>query len=86
MLALDSRYTAFELRWSEAVLTEAFYHLRRGYPEAPEQQIERWRDQWDSNFPEAKVTDGTLLMFPVPGTPTITTSWPPPTPVASTSS
>ncbi|WP_166661223.1 PIN domain-containing protein [Paractinoplanes brasiliensis] len=56
MLALDSQHTAFRLRWSEAVLAEAFYHLRRKYPDAPEQQIERWRDRLDQNFPEAKVT------------------------------
>jgi hypothetical protein len=56
LMSLDSHTTAFRLRWSEAVLAEAFYHLRRRYPDAPEQQIERWRDQLDRNLPEAKVT------------------------------
>ena len=40
MMALDSHYTAYELRWSEAVLAEAFYHLRREHPDAPEQRKE----------------------------------------------
>jgi len=55
LMALDSQHTAYRLRWSEAVLAEAFYHLRRDRPEAPERQIERWRDSLDENFPEAKV-------------------------------
>ncbi|MFF5084379.1 hypothetical protein ACFY36_45665 [Actinoplanes sp. NPDC000266] len=29
LMALDSHYTTYEPRWSEAVLAEAFYHLRR---------------------------------------------------------
>lgn len=55
-MSLDSQHTAFRLRWSEAVLTEAFYHLRRKHPDAPERQIERWRELLDQNFPEARIT------------------------------
>lgn len=67
MMALDSHYTAYELRWSEAVLAEAFYHLRREHPDAPEQRIERWRDLMDENFPEAKVTRWDPQAVPRPG-------------------
>ncbi|SNY30956.1 PIN domain-containing protein [Paractinoplanes atraurantiacus] len=66
LMALDSHYTAYELRWSEAVLAEAFYHLRRAYPEAPERRIEHWRDQLDKQFPEAKVTDWDPQAVPRP--------------------
>ena len=66
MLALDSVYTAFQPRWSEAVLVEAFYHLRRKHPEAPERQIERWRDQMDEKFPEAKITHWDPGSVPTP--------------------
>ncbi|MFY1618359.1 PIN domain-containing protein [Micromonospora sp. WMMD736] len=69
MMALDSQHTAFELRWSEAVLAEAFYHLRRNHPGAPEQQIERWRDSLDENFPEAKVTNWEPGSIPCPRDP-----------------
>jgi len=68
-MALDSQYTAYELRWSEAVLAEAFYHLRRDHPGAPEQQIERWRDSLDENFPEAKVTKWDPQSVPRPKDP-----------------
>ena len=69
LMALDSQYTAYELRWSEAVLAEAFYHLRRDHPGAPEQQIERWRDSLDENFPEAKVTQWDPQSVPRPKDP-----------------
>jgi hypothetical protein len=38
--------------WSETVLAEAFYHLRHNHQAAPEQQIERWRDQLGKCFPD----------------------------------
>ena len=69
MMALDSEYTAYELRWSEAVLVEAFYHLRRDKPDAPDGSIERWRDQLDANFPEAKVTNWDPSSVPRPADP-----------------
>lgn len=69
LLALDSQYTAFRPYWSEAVLAEAFYHLRRKYPDAPEQQVERWRDQLDQDFPEAKVTGWNPRDVPQPKDP-----------------
>ncbi|WP_433732584.1 PIN domain-containing protein (plasmid) [Actinoplanes sp. CA-051413] len=69
MMALDSGYTAFDLRWSEAVLAEAFYHLRRNYPDAPERRIERWREKMDENFPQAKVTHWDPQSVPRPADP-----------------
>ncbi|SNT45662.1 Predicted nucleic acid-binding protein, contains PIN domain [Asanoa hainanensis] len=69
LMALDSQYTAYELRWSEAVLAEAFYHLRRSHPAAPEQRIERWRDLLDRNFPEAKVVRWDPQAVPEPKDP-----------------
>jgi predicted nucleic acid-binding protein len=69
LMAIESQYTAYELRWSEAVLTEAFYHLRRNNPEAPERQIERWREQMDENFPEAKITHWDPASVPHPADP-----------------
>ncbi|GIF69740.1 hypothetical protein Ais01nite_77750 [Asanoa ishikariensis] len=69
LMALDSHYTAYELRWSEAVLAEAFYHLRRNHPAAPEQKIERWRDMLDENFPEAKVVRWDPQSVPEPKDP-----------------
>lgn len=55
LMAIDSHYSAYTLRWSEAVLAEAFYHLRRRYPDASERQVESWRDRLDASFPESKV-------------------------------
>ncbi|WP_127500075.1 PIN domain-containing protein [Actinoplanes solisilvae] len=69
LMALDSHYTAYKLRWSEAVLAETFYHLRRDHPNAPERQIERWRDLIDDKFPEAKVTDWDPGAVPCPRDP-----------------
>jgi predicted nucleic acid-binding protein len=69
LMALESHHTAYQLRWSEAVLTEAFYHLRRNHPAAPEQQIERWRDSMDEHFPEAKVTHWDPRSVPCPKDP-----------------
>jgi predicted nucleic acid-binding protein len=69
LMALDSEYTGYELRWSEAVLSEAFYHLRRDRPDASEQQVERWRDQMDENFPESKVTNWDPRSVPCPKDP-----------------
>lgn len=69
MMALDSKYTAYQLRWSEAVLAEVFYRLRRNHPEAPERQLERWREQMDTAFPEAKVTHWDPGSVPRPSDP-----------------
>ena len=69
LMALDSHYTIYELRWSEAVLAEAFYHLRRNHPSAPEQQIERWRDLMDQKFPQSKVTSWDPQAVPCPKDP-----------------
>lgn len=69
LMALDSEYTAYQPRWSESVLAEAFYHLRRDRPEAPEQAIEKWRDQMDAGFPEAKVTGWDPASVPRPRDP-----------------
>lgn len=66
LMALDSHRTAYDLRWSEAVLAEAFYHLRRNHPSAPAQQIECWRDLLDENFPEAKVAHWDPQSVPCP--------------------
>jgi predicted nucleic acid-binding protein len=69
LIALDSHYTAFRPRWSEAVLAEAFYHLRRKHPAAPERAIERWREQLDQHFPESKVTHWNPESVPPPADP-----------------
>ncbi|XTZ16651.1 PIN domain-containing protein [Micromonospora echinospora] len=69
MMALDSHYTAYRLLWSEAVLAETFYHLRRNNPAAPEQQVERWRNLLDTHFPEAKVTSWDPSSVPCPQDP-----------------
>jgi len=69
LMALDSQYTAYALRWSEAVLAETFYRLRRNNPEAPERQVERWRELMDENFPEAKITHWDPKSVPRPADP-----------------
>lgn len=69
MMALDSQHTAYELRWSEAVLAEVFYHLRRNQPNAPEQKVERWRNLMDESFPEAKITNWDPQSVPCPKDP-----------------
>lgn len=69
LMALDSHYPAYRPRWSEAVLAEAFYHLRRDHPTASEQQVERWRDLLDKSFPEAKVTSWDPASVPCPKDP-----------------
>ncbi|OJF14526.1 hypothetical protein BG844_09335 [Couchioplanes caeruleus subsp. caeruleus] len=66
LMALDSEHTAYQMKWSEAVLAEAFYHLRRKRPDAPEQTIERWRRVLDEAFPEAKVTGFDPASVPQP--------------------
>lgn len=69
LVALDSHNTAYALRWSEAVLAEAFYHLRRNNPCAPERQVESWRERLDAYFPEAKVTHWDPKSVPCPADP-----------------
>ena len=68
-MALESAYTAYRLRWSEAVLAEAFYHLRRNRPDAPERQVESWRERMDEIFPDAKVTHWDPRSVPCPDDP-----------------
>jgi len=68
-MALDSHYTAYAPRWSEAVLAEAFYHLRRNNPSAPERQVESWRERLDTYFPEAKITHWDPKSVPSPADP-----------------
>lgn len=69
LLTQDSQYTAYELRWSEAVLAETFYHLRRKHPEAPERQVERWREMLDESCPAAKITGWDPRSVPRPADP-----------------
>lgn len=55
LLCLDSEKTAFQLRWSEDVLAEWIYRMRRKYPSIPDDSLGRHRRWLEEAFPEAMV-------------------------------
>jgi predicted nucleic acid-binding protein len=55
LLALDSDKTAFGLRWSEDVLAEWVYQMRRKRPDIPDDSLGRFRRWLAEAFPEAMV-------------------------------
>jgi len=54
-LALDSGKTAFGLRWSEDVLAEWIYRMRRRSPDISDDSLGRVRRLLEQAFPEAMV-------------------------------
>lgn len=60
MIGTSAAGEVYQARWSEDVLTEALYHLRRQHPEWPSGKIEVVRTHLVTHLGHCKVTD-----FPV---------------------
>ncbi|MBY8874083.1 PIN domain-containing protein [Micromonospora sp. PLK6-60] len=69
LLALDSDCTVFDLRYSEDVLAEWMYRLRRKRPEHSEQAIGGQRRRFVQAFPDGLVTGYTPQDVPCPPDP-----------------
>jgi predicted nucleic acid-binding protein len=66
MLALDSEQTAYQVRWSEDVLAEWIYRMRRRHPDLTDHALGSVRRRLEESFPDAMVTGYRPLDVPQP--------------------
>jgi hypothetical protein len=69
LMALDSGHTAYQVRWSEDVLAEWVYRMRRARPELSDRALGGLRRRLESAFEDAMVTE--YNPADVPATPDI---------------
>lgn len=56
LISLNSGAEGIALRWSEDVMTEFIYHLRRKNPGASDHNVGLWREKLTSAFPNAMIS------------------------------
>lgn len=66
LIALDSGHTAYQVRWSEDVLAEWVYRMRRAYPDLTDHALGGLRRRLETSFPDAMITGYTPTEVPQP--------------------